>query len=85
MFIRSIFLAIALSLTAAAPASGQNFQKGMTAYKSGDYETALREWTPLAEQGDADAQINLGRMYDNGEGVAEDNTEAVRWFRLAAE
>ena len=28
-----------------------DFQKGLTAYKSGDFATALREWKPLAEQG----------------------------------
>lgn len=38
----------------------------------------------VAEQGDAGAQNNLGLMYDNGEGVPEDDAEAVRWYRLAA-
>ena len=39
----------------------------------------------LAEQGDAEAQFNLGARYASGRGVAEDETEAVRWFRLAAD
>lgn len=38
-----------------------------------------------AEQGEASAQINLGAMYDNGDGVAEDDVEAVHWFRKSAE
>ena len=38
-----------------------------------------------AEQGDADAQFNLGRMYDAGQGVPQDFREVVRWFRAAAE
>ena len=38
-----------------------------------------------AEQGDADAQYNLGVMYGDGEGVPQDDKEAVRWYRLAAE
>ena len=38
-----------------------------------------------AEQGDASAQYNLGVMYDLGEGVPEDDREAVKWYRLAAE
>ena len=38
-----------------------------------------------AEQGDAVAQFNLGWMYDTGEGVPQDDAEAVRWYRLAAE
>jgi len=39
----------------------------------------------LAEQGNADAQFTLGVMYDNGRGVPQDDTEAVRWYRLAAD
>ena len=38
-----------------------------------------------AEQGNAQAQLNLGNMYVNGRGVPEDDVEAVRWYRLAAE
>ena len=45
----------------------------------------LDELRALAEQGDATAQILLGLMYDNGRGVPEDATEAVRWYRLAAD
>jgi hypothetical protein len=37
-----------------------------------------------AEQGDAEAQYNLGRIYANGEGVPPNAVEAVRWFRLGA-
>jgi hypothetical protein len=44
-----------LTLLVGTPAFSADYQKGMTAYKSGDYATALREWTPLAEQGSADA------------------------------
>ena len=45
----------------------------------------LTETRRLAEQGDADAQYNLGVMYANGEGVPQDDAEAVRWYRLAAD
>jgi TPR repeat protein len=38
-----------------------------------------------AEQGDAMAQFNLGLMYANGDGVAADPVEAVKWYRLSAE
>ena len=38
-----------------------------------------------AEQGDADAQFNLGVSYDNGTGVEQDDSEAARWYRKAAE
>jgi TPR repeat protein len=65
--------------------TAQDFQKGLEAYESGDYAAALQEWKPLAEQGDATAQNNLGVMYENGDGVPQDDAEAVNWFRLAAE
>jgi len=60
------------------------FQKGWAAYQSGDYATALREWTPLAKQGDVDAQYNLGLIYDKGRGVPKNYKTAVKWYRLAA-
>jgi len=58
---------------------------GKQALQNGDYATALKEFLPLAEQGDAEAQYNLGVMYRDGDGVPQDDKEAVRWFRLAAE
>ena len=61
-----------------------DFEKGLTAFKSGDYETALREWKPLAEQGHAKSQFNLGVMYQKGQGVPKNYKTAVKWYRLAA-
>ncbi len=55
------------------------------AYERKDYEAALKECRPLAEQGDAAAQYNLGVMYYGGYGVPQDYAEAVRWYRKAAE
>jgi len=59
-------------------------EDGVVAHNSGDYATALRLWRPLAEQGDAMAQSNLGDMYRAGQGVPQDHAEAVKWFHLAA-
>ena len=61
------------------------FEDGVAAYDRGDYETALRLWRPLAEQGHADAQTNLGVLFAEGQGVPQDYAEAVRLYRLAAE
>ena len=58
---------------------------GGEAYNRGDFAAALQEWRPLAEQGDAVAQYNLGLIYADGEGVLKDDAEAVKWFRKAAE
>lgn len=63
----------------------QDSNKVLDAAKTGDHETAFREWTPLAEQGDADAQYNLGRMYSEGIGVPQDYKAAAKWCALAAE
>ena len=68
----------------AVPISAQDFQKGYEAYQIGDYATALKEWTPLAEGGDSVAQHNLGLMYENGEGVLADFVIAHLWFNMVA-
>jgi hypothetical protein len=44
-----------LTLLVGNPAFSADWKKGVAAYQSGDYATALREWTPLAEQGHAGA------------------------------
>ncbi len=75
---------VGLLFMLAAPAWA-DYQAGVDAYERGDYETALKEWRPLAEQGDADAQFNLGVMYDMGLGVPQDYQEAMKWYWLAAE
>ena len=62
-----------------------DFAKGFAAAEAGDYTTALSEWKPLAEQGDANAQYNLGILHERGIGVIEDHKEAIKWYRLAAE
>ncbi len=62
-----------------------SFDEGQAACQRGDYATTLREWRPLAKQGDAAAQNNLGVMYKMGLGVPQDYAEAVRWHRKAAE
>ena len=88
----AIALAIALAtalvivtLTPRGPLFAQDLQAGAEAARRGDYATALAEWRPLAESGDAAAQFNVAMMYARGDGVREDFAEAARWFRLASE
>ena len=50
-----------------------------------DYVEAVKWYRKAAEQGDADAQSNLGYMYYKGQGVPQDYAEAVKWIRKAAE
>jgi len=61
------------------------YDKGLEAYKAGDYKAALAELLPLAEQGSAKAQNYLGFMYQLGKGVLENDKTAVKWYTLAAE
>ena len=58
---------------------------GLAAYDRGDFATALKEFTPLAEQGVPTAQAALGAMYMDGLGVARNIPEALRWLGLAAD
>ena len=80
-FVALFLVAVAL---ATAPAFG-DFQAGQDAHDKGDYKTALREWQPLAEQGDSFAQFFLGLMYKNGEGVPQDYKKAIKYYTLSAE
>ena len=50
-----------------------------------DDAEAVAWYRKAAEQGNADAQNNLGVMYAAGRGVARDDTEAVDWYRKSAE
>ena len=88
MFARWTILIFIIFLFTAIPVSNfaqADFYKGQEAYDRGDFETALREWLIDANQGDADAQYNLGVMYANGRGVLQDYAEAAYWYRLAAD
>jgi hypothetical protein len=49
-----------------------------------DDEEAVRWYRLAADQGDGNAQYNLGVMYDNGDGVPQDDVQAYMWFSLAA-
>ena len=64
---RTLFIIpLVLMSLMSSPSWGGDFNKGLTAAQNGDFATALKEWKPLAEQGDADAQYNLGVMYRDG-------------------
>jgi uncharacterized protein len=55
------------------------------AYEEKDYAAALKEFSSLAEQGNADAQVHLGRMYLRGQGVSKNIEQALKWYKAAAE
>ncbi|HEX9791298.1 MAG TPA: SPOR domain-containing protein [Kiloniellales bacterium] len=77
--------ALAVGLVLAAPASVlAGFEEGSAAYQQGDYAKALEEWTPLAKNGNQQAQYNIGYMHFNGIGVPKEPAKAAKWFAMAA-
>ena len=78
---RAIVL-IGLSLATFAVSAG--FNEGMEAYEAGDYHNALREWLPLAREGDPNALLALGVLFQGGQGVQKDAVKAHLFFNLAA-
>ncbi|NNE85332.1 MAG: sel1 repeat family protein [Alphaproteobacteria bacterium] len=76
---------VAAVILAGTPAVAQDYNAGVAAFQDGDYAGALNIWTPLAENEDADAQRNIGAMYQRGLGVPQSDAEAVKWYRRAAE
>lgn len=62
-----------------------NLQKGVDAYNEGSYQLALETITPLANDGDTNAQYLLGTLHYRGQGVSKNMMEAIKWFTLAAE
>jgi hypothetical protein len=68
-----------------APPPAGRLEAALSAALRGDYATALGLWRPLADQGNARAQRNLGIMYHNGQGVPQDHAAAAKWIGKAAE
>ena len=76
---KSLITTLLLAITLSSTVFADDFDDALAAYKKGDYKTAMRLWKPLAEQGHASAQSNLGVMYAKGHGVSEDDKHAVKW------
>jgi TPR repeat protein len=62
-----------------------DYQKAVDAYNRKDYKTSYELIFPLAEKGFAQAQYNLGVMYEKGKGVKKNSLKAKKWFLLAAD
>jgi TPR repeat protein len=77
-------IAGAQQATAPQNAPAGSADAGWDAFGRGDYAGAMAIWQPLAEQGDVNAQLLLGSIYDLGQGVPQDDAEAVKWYERAA-
>ena len=62
-----------------------DYEEGVEAAFSGDFETAFSEFTAAAEGGLSLAQYNLGILYFTGQGVSKNLEEAFKWTKAAAE
>jgi uncharacterized protein len=83
--IPAFIAATMVALLAIGPANAGAFEEATVAYQRGDYATAFNSFLLSAEDGNSDAQISVGAMYANGEGVEQNYDEAIKWFRLSAE
>ena len=74
-----------LALALFGVAGAGPLEDGLAAYQKGDYAAALQILRPLADQGNADAQFNLGSMYAEGRGVPQDLEQSAIWDLKAAD
>lgn len=82
---RKIIACILFSVALNASSASADFDAGLTAANRNDYATALKEWRPLAEQGNVAVQYFLGSLYFYGKCVPMSYKEAAKWFRRAAD
>jgi TPR repeat protein len=82
-FLRGV-LAVALASASMAGSNAGPIEDAAAAYHSGNYSTAVRLFRSLADQGDAQAQYNLGVIYAGGRGVPQNYVLAHMWFNLSA-
>lgn len=77
-------IATALALFLATPAAA-DYADGVSAYRNGDYKTALANFLPEAKAGDSRAQLGIALIYHKGHGVSANPKEAMKWYRKAAD
>jgi TPR repeat protein len=71
--------------TTRAASDDDDFRRGLSAFNTGDYATALKIWRRLAEKDEPRSQAGIGFMYHRGMGVRADEREAAVWLLRAAE
>lgn len=78
----SLALALLLGLGGSPALAG--YDEGLAAYQKRDWNAAIREFKPLAAQGNAAAQARLGHMLFEGLGGTKDDVEALKLLNAAA-
>ena len=82
-WVRRISLCAFIVMLCASLSAGADLASAKRAYEQKDYATAFKEVTPLAQEGHADSQFLLGKMYWMGQGVLKDPDQAIKWFKLS--
>lgn len=83
MNLRHIGITVAFCGLLSAPAAA-DYATGLSAFRAGDFPTAVIELQITAETGDADSQYLLGQINENGLGVPQNFLRAHVWYNLAA-
>lgn len=83
--VKGLASAAVLIGAAAPPLVQHRVKSGIDAWQRGDYAAAVAIWRPLAKEGDADAEFDLGQAYRLGRGVPVDLAQAQLWLEEAAD
>lgn len=85
----NLYCLVAVSMTClllfSCQTSGESFEAGSSALARGHHATAMRAWKGMAESGVAEAQNNVGHLYEKGLGVSQDYSQAKDWYKKAAD
>ena len=82
---KQILPAVLLLVMMVVPVYANDFQEGLDAIHETNYEKALEKLIPLAEYGHPAAQYNIGVMHEWGNGMPQDNANALKWYKRSAE
>lgn len=82
---RQVLRSVCILLLCTSFSAGSDLTSAKRAYEQKDYVTAFKELTPLAAQGNPEAQLILGKMYLKGQGVLQDPEQAIQWFKASGE
>lgn len=77
-------LLLLLSMATRAQSTDALYQEGKKLYDRKKYELAMKKLLPAAQKGHKKAQYRVGRCYDKGHGVAENNQKAFQWYAKSA-
>ncbi len=82
---QAVVLILALAGVGPTAHAADEMGASFAAAEAENFDSAVSIWKSLAEQGDSQAQFNLGLMYHSGLGLAQNQGEAVKWYQKAAE